>query len=211
MNKLDSINEIVEEVVQRIQQTQQATFEVEASGRHIHLSRKDVEALFGKGYQLTKVKDLSQPGQFVCKERITIAGPKGVFQNVVILGPERSESQVEVSLTDSRILGINTPVRESGKTQGTPGVTLINGAAVVTLDHGLIVAKRHIHMTPEDAQKSHVTNSQIVQVKVQGARPLIFADVVVRVSPHFATYMHIDYDEANACGLMKGTRGYIVK
>ncbi|EGO5116674.1 phosphate propanoyltransferase [Enterococcus faecalis] len=211
MNKLDSMNEIVEEVVKRIQQQQQNTFEVEASGRHVHLSRQEIDALFGPGYQLTKVKDLSQPGQFVCKERITVAGPKGLFQNVVILGPERSESQVEVSMTDTRILGINAPVRESGKTEGTPGVTLMNRSAVVTLSHGLIVAKRHIHMTPEDALKNKVSNSQIVQVKVEGTRPLIFDDVVVRISPRFATYMHIDYDEANACGLTKGARGYILK
>ena len=205
------MNEIVEEVVKRIQQQQQNTFEVEASGRHVHLSRQEIDALFGPGYQLTKVKDLSQPGQFVCKERITVAGPKGLFQNVVILGPERSESQVEVSMTYTRILGINAPVRESCKTEGTPGVTLMNGSAVVTLSHGLIVAKRHIHMTPEDALKNKVSNSQIVQVKVEGTRPLIFDDVVVRISPRFATYMHIDYDEANACGLTKGARGYILK
>lgn len=205
------MNEIVEEVVKRIQQQQQNTFEVEASGRHVHLSRQEIDALFGPGYQLTKVKDLSQPGQFVCKERITVAGPKGLFQNVVILGPERSESQVEVSMTDTRILGINAPVRESSKTEGTPGVTLMNGSAVVTLSHGLIVAKRHIHITPEDALKNKVSNSQIVQVKVEGTRPLIFDDVVVRISPRFATYMHIDYDEANACGLTKGARGYILK
>lgn len=156
------------------------------------------------------MKDLSQPRQFVCKERITVAGPKGLFQNVVILGPERSESQVEVSMTDTRILGINAPVREWQDRRDT-GVTLMNGSAVVTLSHGLIVAKRHIHMTPEDALKNKVSNSQIVQVKVEGTRPLIFDDVVVRISPRFATYMHIDYDEANACGLTKGARGYILK
>jgi putative phosphotransacetylase len=210
METLNSINEIVEEVVKQIQ-LQNKTFEVEASGRHVHLSRKEIDALFGSGYQLTKVKDLSQPGQFVCKERITVAGPKGLFQNVVILGPERKEAQVEVSMTDTRILGINVPVRESGKIEGTPGVLLMNGSATVVLDHGLIVAKRHIHMTPEDALKNDVTNGQIVQVKVLGERPLIFDDVVIRVNPHFATYMHIDYDEANACGLTKGMRGYIIK
>ena len=154
---------------------------------------------------------MSQPGQYVCKERITVAGPKGLFQNVVILGPERKEAQVEVSMTDTRILGINAPVRESGKIEGTPGVTLMNGATTVSLDRGLIVAKRHIHMTPEDALANNVTNGQIVQVKVLGTRPLIFDDVVIRVSPHFATYMHIDYDEANACGLSKGVHGYIIK
>ena len=154
---------------------------------------------------------MSQPGQYVCKERITVAGPKGLLQNVVILGPERKEAQVEVSMTDTRILGINAPVRESGKIEGTPGVTLMNGATTVSLDRGLIVAKRHIHMTPEDALANNVTNGQIVQVKVLGTRPLIFDDVVIRVSPHFATYMHIDYDEANACGLSKGVHGYIIK
>jgi len=200
MNTLDSINEIVEEVIKRIQ-LQNHTFEVEASGRHVHLSRREIDHLFGSGYQLTKVKDLSQPGQYVCKERITVAGPKGLFQNVVNL----------VSMTDTRILGINAPVRESGKIEGTPGVTLMNGATTVSLDRGLIVAKRHIHMTPEDALANNVTNGQIVQVKVLGTRPLIFDDVVIRVSPHFATYMHIDYDEANACGLSKSVHGYIIK
>ncbi|WP_066025469.1 ethanolamine utilization phosphate acetyltransferase EutD [Enterococcus mundtii] len=210
MNRLDHLNEIINEVVQRIQ-SQQNSFEVEASGRHVHLSRKDIDALFGPGYQLTKVKELSQPGQYVCKERITIAGPKGLFQNVVILGPERAESQVEVSMTDTRILGSRVPVRESGKIEGTPGVVLMNGESAVQLDKGLIVAKRHIHMTPEDADKNQVVNGQTVKVRVEASRPLIFDDVVVRVSPDFATYMHIDYDEANACGLNKGDRGYICK
>ncbi|MBO0461814.1 phosphate propanoyltransferase [Enterococcus sp. DIV1298c] len=210
MNRLDHLNEIINEVVQRIQ-SQQNSFEVEASGRHVHLSRKDIDALFGPGYQLTKVKELSQPGQYVCKERITVAGPKGLFQNVVILGPERAESQVEVSMTDTRILGSRVPVRESGKIEGTPGVVLMNGESAVQLDKGLIVAKRHIHMTPEDADKNQVVNGQTVKVRVEASRPLIFDDVVVRVSPDFATYMHIDYDEANACGLNKGDRGYICK
>lgn len=210
MERLDPINQIVEEVVKRIQE-QQLTFEVEASGRHIHLSRQDIDALFGTDYQLTKVKDLSQPGQFVCKERITVAGPKGIFQNVVILGPERNASQVEISITDTRDLGIKVPVRESGHIDGTPGVVLINDDRSVRLDKGLIVAKRHIHLTPADAAKNNVTNGQIVKVKVYSSRALVFDDVVVRVSPKFATYMHIDYDEANACGLTKGTRGYIIK
>lgn len=201
--------EIVDEVVKRIQE-QQLSFEVEASGRHTHLSREAIDALFGPGYQLTKVKDLSQPGQFVCKERITVCGPKGVFQNVVILGPERPASQVEVSLTDSRDLGIKVPVRESGHIDGTPGVVLMNGEKSIHLDKGLIVAKRHIHMTPADAEKNHVANGDIVKVKIAGERGLIFDDVVVRVSPKFATYMHIDYDEANACGFTKGNRGWIV-
>lgn len=207
---MENIDVIVDEVMKQLH-LQDNSFEVEASGRHIHLSRKEINALFGEGYQLTKVKDLSQPNQFAAKERITIAGPKGSFQNVVILGPERKDSQVEVSLTDSRILGINIPVRESGDIEGTPGITLINGGRVVTLSIGLIIAKRHVHMTPASAKENGVENGQIVQVKVEGARPLIFDDVVIRVSPDFATYMHIDYDEGNACGFKRGMRGHIIK
>lgn len=211
MYGLDQISEIVDEVVNRVKQKTRS-FEIEASGRHIHLCREDIDALFGKkGYPLTKVKSLSQPGQFVCKERITIAGPKGIFRNVVILGPERAASQVEVSMTDARELGINVPVRESGHIEGTPGIVLINGNRTIKLDKGLIVAKRHIHMTPEDAEQKQVKNGQIVRVKTNTSRPLVFDDVVVRVSPKFATYMHIDYDEANSCGLNKGNQGFIIE
>lgn len=185
--------------------------EVEASGRHVHLSREAVDALFGEGYQLTKVKDLSQPGQFACKERITIVGPNGALQNVVILGPERPASQVEVSLTDSRILGVKVPIRESGQIEETPGIVLVNGDRAVALTKGLIIAKRHVHMTPEDAIALGVKNGEIVQVAVQSERSLIFDDVVLRVSPKFATYMHIDYDEANACNWSKGMKGKILK
>ena len=187
------------------------SFEVEASGRHVHLSRKELDALFGTGYELTKAKDLSQPGQYASKERLTVVGPKGAYHNVVILGPVRKESQVEVSLTDCLQLGVKAPIRESGDIEGTPGIVLVNGDKSVSLDKGLIVAKRHVHMTPEDAEKLGVKNHDIVKVKVEGARPLIFDDVVIRVSPKFATYMHIDYDEANACGFSKGIRGRIIK
>ena len=160
---------------------------------------------------MTKAKDLSQPGQYASKERLTVVGPKGAFHNVVILGPVRKESQVEVSLTDCLQLGVKAPIRESGDIEGTPGIVLVNGDKSVSLDKGLIVAKRHVHMTPEDAEKMGVKNHDIVKVKVEGARPLIFDDVVIRVSPKFATYMHIDYDEANACGFSKGIRGRIIK
>ena len=177
----------------------------------MHLSRKELDALFGTGYELTKAKDLSQPGQYASKERLTVVGPKGAFHNVVILGPVRKESQVEVSLTDCLQLGVKAPIRESGDIEGTPGIVLVNGDKSVSLDKGLIVAKRHVHMTPEDAEKIGVKNHDIVKVKVEGARPLIFDDVVIRVSPKFATYMHIDYDEANACGFSKGIRGRIIK
>ena len=206
-----SFENLIDKVIDRIQNELDGSFEVEASGRHVHLSRKELDALFGTGYELTKAKDLSQPGQYASKERLTVVGPKGAFHNVVILGPVRKESQVEVSLTDCLQLGVKAPIRESGDIEGTPGIVLVNGDKSVSLDKGLIVAKRHVHMTPEDAEKRGVKNHDMVKVKVEGARPLIFDDVVIRVSPKFATYMHIDYDEANACGFSKGIRGRIIK
>lgn len=206
-----SFENLIDKVIDRIQNELDGSFEVEASGRHVHLSRKELDALFGTGYELTKAKDLSQPGQYASKERLTVVGPKGAFHNVVILGPVRKESQVEVSLTDCLQLGVKAPIRESGDIEGTPGIVLVNGDKSVSLDKGLIIAKRHVHMTPEDAEKMGVKNHDIVKVKVEGARPLIFDDVVIRVSPKFATYMHIDYDEANACGFSKGIRGRIIK
>ena len=206
-----SFENLIDKVIDRIQNELDGSFEVEASGRHVHLSRKELDALFGTGYELTKAKDLSQPGQYASKERLTVVGPKGAFHNVVILGPVRKESQVEVSLTDCLQLGVKAPIRESGDIEGTPGIVLVNGDKSVSLDKGLIVAKRHVHMTPEDAEKLGVKKHDIVKVKVEGARPLIFDDVVIRVSPKFATYMHIDYDEANACGFSKGIRGRIIK
>lgn len=206
-----SFENLIDKVIDRIQNELDGSFEVEASGRHVHLSRKELDALFGTGYELTKAKDLSQPGQYASKERLTVVGPKGAFHNVVILGPVRKESQVEVSLTDCLQLGVKAPIRESGDIEGTPGIVLVNGDKSVSLDKGLIVAKRHVHMTPEDAEKLGVKNHDIVKVKVEGARLLVFDDVVIRVSPKFATYMHIDYDEANACGFSKGIRGRIIK
>lgn len=209
MNDLD-VTALVKEVVSRLG-AKSLDFEVEASGRHVHLDRPTIDALFGEGYQLTKAKDLSQPGQYACKERISLVGPKGVLRNVIILGPERNAAQVEVSATDAMVLGTKAPVRESGDIAGTPGVLLMNGTKAVQLDKGLIVAKRHVHMTEEDAAANNVVQGEIVQVRVEGQRPLIFDDVVIRVSPKFATFMHIDYDEANACGFVKGTRGTIIK
>lgn len=185
--------------------------EVEASGRHIHLNREAVQQLFGEGYQLTKARDLSQPGQFVCKERLTIIGPKGKFENVVILGPERKESQVEISLTDAISLGIQAPVRESGNISGTPSIILKSSMAEMLLPQGVIAAKRHIHVSVGDAERFMLKDQEIVQVKVYGSRPVIFDDVLVRVNKNYRTYMHIDYDEANACGFVKGTLGRIIK
>lgn len=186
---------------------------VEASGRHVHVSRHDLDLLFGPGYQLTPVKELSQPGQYACKERVTITGPKGSLKNVVILGPERKETQVEISLTDALVLGAKAPVRLSGDIAGSPGIKITNeqNGHSITISNGLIVAKRHIHITPEDARKFGVENGETVKVKVFGERPLIFDDMDVRVSKDFRTYVHIDYDEANACGYKAGTMGMIIK
>lgn len=186
---------------------------IEASGRHVHLSRNDAEALFGAGYEFTKVKDLSQPGQFACAERVTIKGPKRSIENVVILGPERKDTQVEVSLTDCSTLGIKAPIRLSGDIEGSPGIEIINpqNGNSVTIDKGLIVAKRHMHITPEDAKKMNVENGEIIKVHVNGERETTFDEVDVRVSKDFATAVHIDYDEANACGLNKDSQAHVVK
>lgn len=204
-----SVDQLIDSIVKELKD--RLFIEVEASGRHIHLSRQDIDTLFGVGYQLTKAKDLSQPGQFACTERVTVTGPKGSLKNVVVLGPERKASQVEVSLTDALALGVKAPIRQSGDIEGTPDIIVSNGDKQVRLTQGLIVAKRHMHITPEDAVKFNVTDGEIVKVKVFGLRPLIFDDLVVRVSKDFRTYIHIDYDEANACGFTKGTLGMIIK
>lgn len=208
MNNL-LVEDIIDEVIKRVKK--EAFIEVEASGKHVHLCEEHISILFGRDYQLTKTKDLSQPGQYACKERVTITGPKGSLKNVIVLGPARKATQVEVSLTDATAIGIKAPVKESGKIEDTPGITISTERASITVDKGVIVAKRHIHMTPEDAEKFGVKDKEIIQAKVYGNRPLIFDDVVIRVSPDFRTYMHIDYDEANACGFTKGTLCRIVK
>ena len=183
---------------------------LETSARHIHLSQEHVDILFGAGHQLTHKKDLSQPGQFACEERVTVVGPKKEIKNVSILGPVRKESQVELSATAARSIGLNAPVRESGVLEGSAPCKLVGPAGEVDLEYGVIVAKRHIHITPEDAQAFGVSDKEIVKVKADSeGRSLIFDDVVVRVSASYATAMHIDTDEANACG--GATVGEIVK
>ncbi len=182
--------------------------ELEASGRHVHITKEQAQTLFGHG--LTPKRPLSQPGQFLANERVTVVGPKGQFQNVAVLGPERKAGQVEISLTDGRTLGIQPPVRQSGSVENTPGAVLIGEKGQVTLSQGVIAAQRHIHMTPADAEKFGVTDGQRVTLKAYTARPVLFADTVVRVSPQYATYVHLDYDEANACGFLPGDLGRIV-
>ncbi len=185
---------------------------VETSARHVHLSAEHIEALFGKGATLTHKKDLSQPGQFACEERVTLVGPKKSIANVIILGPARPATQVEVSYTDARTLGVSAPVRESGDVAGSAGCKLVGPAGEVEIAEGVIVAKRHIHITPEDAAKFGVEDKQVVSVKIDSAdRTTIFGDVVCRVSPKFAAAMHIDTDEANAACAFGEVYGEIIK
>lgn len=183
---------------------------VETSARHVHLKQEDIEILFGKGHQLTPKKDLSQPGQFACEERVEIVGPKKSIANVIILGPARPDSQVEVSLTDARTMGVNAAIRESGDIEGTEGCKIVGPCGEVVLEKGVIAAKRHLHLTPADAEEIGVENKQIVKVKISGSRPLIFDDVVVRVSDKFARFMHIDTDEANAAGAKPNIVGEVI-
>ncbi len=186
------------------------TIEVEASGRHVHLTREAVERLFGPGHRLTPVKDLSQPGQFACAERVEVVGPKGSLRNVAVLGPERKECQVEVSATDAVVLGLKPPVRQSGDIKGSCPVTLKVGENTLELAEGLIIAQRHVHLTPDDAARFGVTDGQVVGLKCLSSRPAVLEDTVVRVSDKFAAYVHLDYDEANAVGWHKGDRARLV-
>ena len=182
--------------------------ELEASGRHVHVTKEQAKELFG--HALTPKRPLSQPGQYLAKERVTVMGPNGQFQNVAVLGPERKEAQVELSLTDARMLGVTAPVRPSGNVTGSPGCILAGPKGQVALRQGVIAAQRHVHMTPEDAKAMGVQDRQVVKMQVYTDRPVIFEDVLVRVSPDFATFAHLDYDEANACGFRKGDLGRIL-
>ena len=181
---------------------------VETSARHVHLSEAAIAVLFGEGAQLTPKKALSQPGQYACEERVNIVGPKKAINNVIILGPSRPESQVEISLTDARVLGVEGMIRESGNLAGTPGCKLVGPAGELELTEGVLVAKRHIHMTPEDAAVFGVVDKEIVKVRIESERSAELDDVVVRVNPTYALSMHIDTDESNAtcaCGTIYGT------
>lgn len=186
---------------------------VEISARHIHVTKEDLETLFGKGYELTVKKELSQPGQFACEERVKVVGTKGEFPAVSILGPCRPATQVELSLTDARSIGVQAPVRESGDIEGSGACKLVGPAGEVELTQGVIAAKRHIHATTADAEKMGLENGQIVQVEIptSNGRNLTFGDVVVRVSDSYALAMHIDTDEANAAGMAPNTMGTVIK
>ena len=184
---------------------------VETSARHIHVTTEDLEILFGEGYELTKKKDLSQPGQYACEERVQVIGPKGSFPADSILGPVRGKTQVELSASDARSIGVAAPCRESGDVAGSGACKLVGPKGEVEISEGVIVAKRHIHATPEDAEKYGITDKQIVSVKIDSdGRSLVFGDVVVRVSPKFALAMHIDTDESNAAFAKPGMMGEII-
>ncbi len=198
---MDYVN-LTEQVIARL------FVELEASGRHVHVTKQQALKLFG--HPLTPKRELSQPGQYLANERVTVIGPKGRFENVAVLGPERREAQVELSMTDARTLGISAPIRLSGDVAGTPGATLQGENGTVDIDCGVMVARRHIHITPEDAKRFGVEDKQVVSLQTFTQRPLTFGDVVVRVSPDFQTRVHLDYDEANACGFVNGDLGRIL-
>ena len=196
------VDELIEKVLQNI------FVPLEASGRHVHVTREQADILFG--HALTPKRPLSQPGQYLAEERVTVIGPKGEFQNVAVLGPERQAGQVEISLTDGRVLGITPPVRLSGDIAGSPGAILRTEQGQVVLEEGVICAQRHIHMTKETAKAMGVADKQTVKLQVFTDRPLIFDDVMVRLSADFADFVHLDYDEANACGFRNGDLGRIL-
>ncbi len=185
---------------------------VETSARHVHVSRADLDVLFGEGYELTPKKDLSQPGQFACEERVAVVGPKGQFPAVSILGPTRNASQVELSASDARSIGVAAPVRESGDVADSGACKLVGPKGEVELSEGVIVAKRHIHLTPDVAAEFGVEDKEVVDVKIESnGRSLTFGDVVCRVHPNFAPAMHIDTDESNAAFATPGMMGEIIK
>ena len=198
----DQVTRIVEAITGRL------FIELEASGRHVHLTREAALTLFG--HPLTPKRPLSQPGQFVCQERVRLVTPKGSIDRVAVLGPERRTCQVELSATDCVVLGIDAPVRLSGDTAGSPGIVLESESGQIRLSEGVIIAQRHIHMTPEDARVRGLSDRATVQLRTLTRRPLTFEEVIVRVSPDFRTYAHLDYDEANACGFRTGDLGMIV-
>lgn len=202
---------IVTEVMNRLNEQDNNEIKIGVSNRHIHLSKEDLEILFGIGYELKKSKALNQPGEFAAEEAVTITGPKGSIKNVRILGPLRKDTQVEISLTDSYILGIKTPIRESGKIEGTPGIIISGPKGSLKKDKGLIVALRHLHMGCDYAKNHGIKDGDMLSVKVKGIRSLIFDNVLARVSDRYSLEMHIDTDEANSSGLKSGDSVQLMK
>ncbi len=200
------IREIVTKVLKQMTVSDKP-IPIEASARHVHLTKEAVELLFGKGAVLTKKRDLSQPGEFLSEQRLKLVTSKGEIANVAVLGPERKAVQVELSLTDCRTLGINAPINLSGNLNGAGSVYLVSENAVFDAENSVIVAGNHIHMTPLDAENYGVKDGQSVKVSVNTQRPVTFDNVIIRVNPNFSLAMHIDFDEANACCLGKNTTG----
>jgi acetate kinase len=196
-------------IASALEAQKQQPFLVEVSAHHIHLTQEHVEALFGKGHQLTKHADLSQPGQYACKEQLAIVGPKGKIERVRVLGPARKYTQIEIAMTEQFKLGVHPPIRESGDIADTPGCTLECPTGSVKVEKGVICALRHVHMTPEDALRYGVRDKSVVRVRIAGDRELVFGDVLIRVDPSFKLAMHIDTDEANAASVQTGAQGFI--
>ncbi len=208
----EQIAELVKRVIDEIENGADDLIPVGISNRHIHLTKEDLETLYGEGYELTPLKDLSQPGQYACKELLTLIGPSlRPIENVRVLGPLRSKTQVEISATDSYLLKVKPPVRESGNIKGSAGIRIIGPKGVVELDEGCIVANRHIHMSPKDAARFNVKDGDKVTVDVVGKRRTRWYDVQIRVSPDFNLEMHVDTDDANAAGIGNGSKVRIVK
>ena len=209
------LRELVSKVVESVSDkttTTEGDIPVGISNRHIHLSREHVDILFGKGYQLTKLKDLSQPGQYACKEQLTLVGPSmRAIEGVRVLGPERKSSQVEISRTDSFTLKVKPPVRESGDIKGSAPVTVIGPKGIVTLNEGCIIANRHIHMSEDEGKAFGVRDGEYVDVELTGERRSLFYDVQIRVHKDFRLEMHIDTDDANAAGVGNGFKAKLIK
>ena len=207
------LQQLISSVVKQmlVKETPTDTVPVEVSARHVHLTQADVEALFGAGHTLTHKRNLSQPGQFLAEERVSVVTGKNTFHNVAVLGPVRDHTQVELSLTDARALGLKPPIRQSGDTKGCPAVCLLAGSQMIRAEEAVMIAQNHIHMTPADARRYGVSDGQVIKVEMGTQRPVIFDDVVVRVRDDFALAMHIDLDEANACAFQNGESGRVVR
>ncbi|EHL19660.1 hypothetical protein HMPREF9628_01349 [Peptoanaerobacter stomatis] len=204
MNQEEFITLVCKRVQEKLDQIENYKIPIGVSNRHVHICKKDLETLFGEGYELTKKSDLKQPGQFASNELVTIRGSKGEFENVRILGPIRNKTQVEISLTDSFRLGVKAPIKESGKLEGTPGLEIIGPKGKISVDEGTIVALRHIHMTPKEARLMNVKDGDFVDVEIFGQRRAIMSKVLVRVSDSYRLEMHLDTDEANSVSIKNG-------
>lgn len=208
MNNDALIEKLTDEVIKRLPQV--LPIPVEASGRHVHLSQEDVEKLFGPGHRLTFKRELSQPGQFLCEERVSLKGAKGELKNVAVLGPARKRTQIELSKTDSAAIGAEAPVRESGDTAGSAPLSISANGVTIGVAEGGIVALRHLHVTPRDARLLGVHDGERISVRVNGARPAILEETLVREGENYSTTIHLDFDEANACGYSKGVTANLV-